>query len=181
MSSIEQNIAAREKFTSLLTGAVQSVVPALTATEAEAALFGIAYKEPGMATKVDCLAIFERVFAERGKMEADAVLSRHGVWKITDLSLILYNRFFAYCQAILTYGASPFYGWEVNSITDEIRDRWLLWHAESDCLWEVRGKLSDELDNGEVSDVTGIAEHEHRFLAEHRRFGDPLPDKEEEL
>lgn len=179
--SIGANVEARTKFTYALHGFKLPIVPRLTAAEAEAALFGIAYKEPGMATKADCLAIFERVFAERGKMEADAVLSRHGVWKITDLSLILYNRFFAYCQAILTYGASPFYSWEVNSITDKVRDRWLLWHAESDCLWEVRGKLSNELDSGEVSDVTGIIEYEHRFLAEHRRFSDPLPDKEEEL
>lgn len=179
--SIGANVEARNKFTSVVMGIRLPIVPRLTAAEAEAALFGIAYKEPGMATKADCLAIFERVFAERGKMEADAVLSRHGVWKITDLSLILYNRFFAYCQAILTYGASPFYSWEVNSITDKVRDRWLLWHAESDCLWEVRGKLSNELDSGEVSDVTGIIEYEHRFLAEHRRFSDPLPDREEEL
>lgn len=179
--TIAQNIEARNKFTSVVSGIKLTVTPRLTAAEAEAALFGIAYKEPGMVTKADCLEIFERVYAERGKMEADAVLSRHGIWKIGDLSLIMYNRFFAYCQAILTYGASPFYGWEVNSITDKVRDRWLLWHAESDCLWEVRGKLSDELNSGEVEDVTGVTEHEHRFLAEHRRFGDPLPDKEEEL
>lgn len=179
--NIEKNIEARNKFTSVVMGIKLSVIPQLTAAEAEAALFGIAYKEPGMATKADCLEIFDRVYTERGKMEADAVLSRHGVWKIGDLWLGSYNRFFAYCQAILTYGASPFYGWDVNSITDKVRDRWLLWHAESDCLWEVRGKLSDELDSGEVSDVTGVAEHEHRFLAEHRRFGDPLPDREEEL
>ena len=178
---IGANVEARTKFTYALHGFKSPVVPRLTAAEAEAALFGIAYKEPGMATKADCIEIFERVFAERGKMEADAVLSRHGVWKITDLSLILYNRFFAYCQAILTYGASPFYGWEVNSITDKVRDRWLLWHSESDSLWEVRGKLSNELDSGDVRDVTGIIEYEHRFLAEHRRFSDPLPDKDEEL
>lgn len=179
--SITKNIEARDKFTSVVLGRALPVYPKLTAAEASVALFGIAYKEPGMATKADCIGLFDRVYAERGKMEADAVLSRHGVWKIGDLSTGLFNNFFAYCQAILTYGASPFYGWEVNSIADKVRDRWLLWHAESDCLWEVRGKLSDELDNGEVEDVTGIVEYEHRFLAEHRRFGDPLPPLEEEL
>ena len=179
--SVELNVKARYEFTAVLTGVAVKPVLRLTAAEAEAVLFGIAYKEPGMATKADCVAIFDKVYAERGKMEADAVLSRHGVWKISDLSLILYNRFFAYCQAILTYGASPFYSWEVNAIRDDSRDRWLLWHAESDCLWEVRGKLSDELDNGEVSDVTGIIEYEHRFLSTTRRFSGPLPEKEEEL
>lgn len=179
--SIGANVEARTKFTYALHGFKSPVVPRMTAAEAEAALFGIAYKEPGMVTKVECAEIFDRVYAERGKMEADAVLSRHGIWKIDDLSLGLCNQFFAYCQAILTYGASPFYSWEVNSITDKVRDRWLLWQAESDCLWEVRGKLSDELDSGAVSDVTGNIEHEHRFLAEHRRFSDPLPDREEEL
>jgi len=179
--SISANIAARDKFTALVSGTVVPTVLKMTAAEAEAALFGIAYKQPGMATREDCVAIFDRVYVERGKLDADAVLSRHGVWKITDLTIMLYNKFFTYCQAILTYGASPFYGWEVNSITDKVRDRWLLWHAESDCLWEVRGKLSDELDSGEVEDVTGIPDYEHRFLAENRRFCDPLPDREEEL
>lgn len=176
--SITANIEARARFTEVL----QPVkMHQATADEAAALLFGIAYKQPGMVTKEECVEIFGRVFDERGKMEADAVLSRHGIWAIRDIPPMLYERFWTYCQAVLVYGACPFYGWEINNISPQVRDRWLLWHAESDCLWEVRGKLSNELDDGQVADVTGIPEHEQRFMSEGRRFLDPLPPKEEEL
>ena len=181
--SITANIAAREAHTAALHGdrPFAEGTVALTAAQAAEALFGIAYKQPGMITLADCQEVLTRVHDERGSTAVDAVLSRHGVWKLPDLFIGMYERFFLYCQAILTYGASPFYGWDLDSIKDKVRDRWLLWHAESDCLWEVRGKLTDELSDGLVSDVTGIVEHEHRFLKNNRRFGDPLPPKEEEL
>lgn len=174
---ILKNIEARSRFTEKL----PPKKPQLTASEAANLLFGIAYKQPGMATREDCFEIFGRVLAERGKMEADAVLSRHGIWAVRDLPLMSYERFWTYCQAILIYGACPFYNWDIENISDKVRDRWLMWHPESDCLWEVRGRLGNELEDGLVSDVTGIPEHEQRFMAESRRFIDPLQPSEEEL
>lgn len=183
MNATERNVEARNAHTQAL---LHKKRPAdgqicLSAAEAEEALFGIAYKQPGDITLDDCKDILTRILDERGHMEVDAVLSRHGVWKITDMFTGMYKRFYLYCQSILTYGASPYYGWEIGSIKGNCRDRFLLWHAESDCLWEVRGKLAGELDSGEVEDVTGQLQYEERFLAENRRYGDPLPPKEEEL
>jgi len=184
VSSIQANIDARKRYSDVLSLSTPFHEPplALSAYEAQEALFGIAYKQPGMATFADCQSLLERIDNERGKVEADAVLSRFGVWKIRDLFRGMYNDFFLYCQAVLTYGASPFYGWTLNAVTDRVRNRWLIWHPESDCLFVLNKPPTEEdMDGGLCSDVTGDLEHERRYLAENRRWADPLPVKEEEL
>ena len=183
MSAIQSNIDAREQHTSRLTGVqpFPKPLPSLSADEAQDALFGIAYKQPGMATFADCQVLFERIRNEWGSVEADAVLSRFGVWKISDMFIGMYNDFFLYCQSILTYGASPFYGWTLNAITDRVRKRWLMWHPESDDLFVLTVPPTEADFEQGCSDVTGVLEYERRYLAENRRWADPLPAKEEEL
>lgn len=183
MSAIQSNIDAREQHTSRLTGVqpFPKPLPALSAYEAQEALFGIAYKQPGMATFEDCQNLLDRIHNERGAVEADAVLSRFGIWKLRDMFIGMYNDFFLYCQSILTYGASPFYGWTLEAITDRVRNRWLMWHPESDCLFVLKEPPTEADFEQGCTDVTGVLEHEQRYLAENRRWADPLPAKEEEL
>jgi hypothetical protein len=175
--TIAANIAARDRYTASLRGsddaaplhASQEVEreSARPMSEAEEALFGWVYKQPGMPTFEDCKAILSRVYAERGSEETTVVLQRFGTQSISDLWIGLYQAFHDYCKTILNYGISPAYGWTgPDDVPTGMRDRWLLWHAESECLYEVRGSMPDELVLGEVSDVSGVDEFEKRFIAE---------------
>lgn len=173
MSLIQKNIDLRMGLTSSISnghgipGSSVKVEPAkrvLNAYEAEQHLFGIAYKQPGMPTLDDCKEVFLKIHNTHGSVYSNTILSRFGIWRIQDLTLIVARDFWLYCMSVIVYGAKPFYGWSLQEIPDRVRERWLLWHPESDWLWEVHGQLAGELDSGEVSDVTGIPEYEHMFI-----------------
>lgn len=172
MTALRQNIDARQAFT-------QTLLPAnkrgLSAYEAEKALFGIAYKKPGMPTHEDCVELLDRINKVYGHTYSDAVLSRFGLWKLSELFIGMRHDFFLYCQSILVYGANPFYGWTLNDIRDRVRSRWLMWHPESDCLFELKhAPTEDDIDGGLCSDVTGDVEFERMFIERSR-------EQEEEL
>lgn len=170
MTALRQNIDARQAFT-------QTLLPAnkrgLSAYEAEKALFGIAYKKSGMPTHEDCVELLDRINKVYGHTYSDAVLSRFGLWKLSELFIGMRHDFFLYCQSILVYGANPFYGWTLNDIRDRVRSRWLMWHPGRDELKEFRGthgafnaaaSIIGFEDISEMEDVTGNLEFERRLI-----------------
>ena len=164
--TLSENTAARDAFTAFLTGlqpATHAEV-AMTGQQTREHLFGWVYKQPGMATADDCRNILDRIAAERGHADALTVLQRHGCAHFKELFIGMYAHFYEYCKTVLYYGASPSAGWHDQAdVLDGKRDRWLLWHDNSDCLWEVRGELSGEFDDGSVADVSGVEIWEKRF------------------
>lgn len=169
--TIIENITARKALTASLAAffGVPDTNPSpdapKTASEAAAALFGWVYKEPGQPQLEDCKVILRRVSDERGQDEAEAVLARFGGVPVAKLSPLTWAMFHEYCSYLLVYGVSAHGSVNVHDVpADEKRDRWLLWHPESSCLWEVRGKLSGELDDEQVEDVSGLPEYEKRFV-----------------
>lgn len=182
--TIAANIAARDRFTAFLGRRYLTVdasshptfdftarradeaTNARQMSEAEEKLFGWVYKQPGMATLDDCKAILRRVHDERGMEDSVALLQRFGIahMGLDKLWIGMYQGFFDYARHCLYYGISPMYAWTgPMDIPQEVRDRWLLWHAESESLYEVRGMPPGELAGGEVSDVSAMAEWEKRF------------------
>jgi hypothetical protein len=125
-------------------------------------------------TKGDCRDIGSRVLCERGEEDFEALKARFGIparGSIDDLLPSMYRGFWDHAYITLVRGVSPTYAWSAfNSTTpNHLRDRWLLWHDESDCLYEVRGKLSgadlDAMTSGEIVDVSGIDKFEQEFVA----------------
>lgn len=183
--SARQNILARNLMTRALGGYAPLTAPEIhdgpcTAAEASDILFGVAYKQAGMATLKDCEAIYHLLVVRRGEKEAKAVLQRFGVRYLSDLFAGLHNDFFAYCHAVLTYGASPLLGWNLDSIPHRIRDRWLFWCPKDDVLFEVEGKLKDGVP-AEYKDVTGDPGFEMRLKRTGSAPLNPPKPKEEEL
>lgn len=177
--TIAANIAARDRYTAALRGDQPSgkAVVGMTGNEATEALFGWVYKQPGMATLQDCKGILKRVHDERGMDESVMLLQRFGIAAtgLDKLWIGMYQSFFDYARLCLYYGISPAYGWtNVDDIPHNLRDRWLLSHPESDCLYEVRGVFPQELHGGEVNDVSGDEKWE-------KRFADQQSGKVEEL
>lgn len=124
-------------------------------------------------TKKDCMEIGVRVLLERGEDDFEAVKARFGIptrGSVNDLMPEMFKEFWHHCYICLVRGISPTYAWSAmnSTLPNHLRDRWLLWHDESDCLWEVRGKLSgsdlDGLSSGEVVDVSGVEKFEQMFV-----------------
>ncbi len=161
--SLHENIYARNKLTALLSDDERPY--GTLARDPAEKLFGWVYKDSNSATFDDCKAILDRVWVERGVEDGMTLLQRFGCGNLTDLFVGLYDRFFEYATISLNYGVSPQYGWKGrDDIPEEQRDRWLLRHPESDSLWEVRGKLSGELTDISVEDVSGILQYEKMFV-----------------
>ena len=178
--TIAANIEARDRFTRQLgmtARRTQEVMRERQMSEHEEKLFGWVYKQPGMATLEDCGAIYKRIHDERGADDATMLLQRFGIAYagLSKLWIGMYQGFFDYARHCLQYGISPAYAWSnINDIPHDQRDRWLLWHAESDCLYEARGVFPQELNGGEISDVSGIEEYEKRFVEQQNGKPDEL-------
>jgi hypothetical protein len=162
------NIAAREAHTARLLNDQPSPkgVVAKTAVESTEALFGWIYKQPGMATLEDCQAVLTRLHNERSPEDAIAALQRFGVKSLKEMFAGEYERFFQRVTTALFFGLSPAYPWtcaEDIRMGEFCRDRYLFWNHQMDRLWESKTKLGQELDSGEVSDVSGVPEFEKRF------------------
>ena len=181
MNSILENIAARDAHTAALRGdqpigntkvPATGRKPALTAAQAEEALFGWIYKQPGMPTAEDCQRILTQIADELGAEDAKVMLQRFGSESVKAMPMCLYARFFERASICLQFGVSPAFGFvekdEIHSLGVP-RDRWLLWHPESECLFEHRGKIGKLLNNGDVEDVSGIPEYEARFVREKKK------------
>lgn len=161
------NIKARDYFTAMLVN-LRARTVGLEESAAEA-LFGWTYKQPGMAQHKDCHAMYVRVLYERGQEDARALLQRFALGCQGDISTMyigMCKPFFEYAATCLYYGVSPRDGWvSIDDVSDDMRDRWLLYHPESEALWEVRGAMPVlDLANDEVCDVSGIAHHEKRWV-----------------
>ncbi len=142
--SITRNIAARDAYTQRLLSATPKV------------------------TYADCRDLSARIVAERGEDEADALLTRFGCRSIRDLLPECVDEFYHYGCIVLLRGVSPTYAWSLhNSVPDHLRDRWLLVHHGSGCLWEVRGKRGPVdlrwLTGGGAMDVSGVPRWEEEF------------------
>lgn len=160
------NIKARDYFTAMLVN-LRARTVGLEESAADA-LFGWIYKQPGMAQHKDCHAMYVRVLNERGHEDARALLQRFALGCQGDISTMyigMCKPFFEYAATCLYYGVSPRDGWvSIDDVTDNMRDRWLLYHPESEALWEVRGAMPvADLENDEVCDVSGVAHHEKRW------------------
>lgn len=178
--TIAANIEARDRFTRQLGMTARRVEEATRdrqMSEAEEKLFGWVYKQPGMATLEDCKGILKRVHDERGMEDATMLLQRFGIAHtgLSKLWIGMYQGFFDYARHCLQFGISPAYAWTcVGDIPHEQRDRWLLWHPESECLYEVRGVFPQELHGGEVNDVSGDEKWEKRFADQQSGKADEL-------
>lgn len=164
---VSRNIAARDAHTAsvLRSVGVVDTLTTLTACEAADALFGWVYKQPGNASYEDCKEVLSRLKVERGLGDAEAALQRFGCGGISELRVDQYAEFYRYVTTALYLGVSPTYAWRDSSdIPDDLRDRWLLWHNEKDCVWEVRGALLGVIVDGEtIEDVSGDSYFERRF------------------
>ena len=165
---VTSQIAARDAFTAWLGGSIPR--KQMSAAEAEDALFGWVYKQPGMATFEDCRQMYMRIYDERGEHDALGLLQRFGVKHINKLPMMRYERFFKYASTSLYYGASPLYGWESKRdvvMPEFERDRWLFYDAKKDKLFEVRHVCPPDLDkvwDGKLTDVSGEPEYEQRWV-----------------
>lgn len=163
-----RQIVARDAFTVWLGGSLPP--KKMKAAEAESALFGWVYKQPGMATFEDCQQMYRRIYEERGQYDAEGLLHRFGVTHIKSLPLMLFEQFFKYASTALYYGASPLYGWEEKKdvvMPEFERDRWLFWDEKREKLFEVKTVCPPELDKvaeGKLVDVSGIPEFEQRWV-----------------
>lgn len=167
--SLAENLAARNRHTALIVGHLPGdTAPygTLDRDPTEAA-FGRVYKQVGLPTYTDCEAAMTQVLVERGLDDGVALLQRFGIQKMSDLFMGMYANFHSYARTVIDFGVSPVWAWEtVADIKDEQRDRWLLWHNDSDCLFEIRGKLSGELDDGSVVDVSGEPTFEKQWISQ---------------
>lgn len=200
MSDLIRNIDARDRLTAIILGkAVHEVAPKqLNAAEAADALNGHHYKQPGMATPEDCMHWAKQVAKHLGQEAYESLLSRNGMVERpltlehlkNGLWAGYWQRFVDYAKTAVYFGLSPQWAWDVNvsefaegkyyqpfireQITrkpvEELRGRWLLYHAESESLFTVeswqRAIDCSEGSGEEINDVTGVETWEQRFAAE---------------
>lgn len=112
MTTIQNNIAARDALTALLTGK-PATPPALTAHEAAERLNGWVYKDDpnhpdGKAVK-DAVA---RVSHKFGEKEALVLLQRFGVERIQDVWIGSHARIVSFADACIGYGVPPSASWD---------------------------------------------------------------------
>jgi hypothetical protein len=164
MTRVTANIAARDHYTDFVLG-----------------LYTVVENAP---TYEDCLALYGMMVAERGEDDARALLSRFGCRKIADLKDMvgLFADFYRFGSTSLLRGVSPTYTWSIlNSKSNHLRDRWLLYHDGSEVWWEVRGKLSPDdlasLASGEVMDVSGVPKHEEEFKRQSKHSTEVLDEE----
>lgn len=154
MAIIIQNITARNRHTAMLTGEFPPGYTgvALTASQATEALNGWVYKQPGMTTLGQCIKVVEEVRQACGDKVVAKLLKRHNCVKVQDIWPGMWEAFHKDATELLG-----------NSQT-----RWLLFHPESDCVFEVldRDGAMECLNDGLVHEVTGDPSFESRFKAE---------------
>lgn len=200
MTALTRNSDARNHLTAIISGkSVYEVAPRqLNAAEAADALFGVHYKQPGMATPEDCIHWSKRVAKALGQEAYEALLDRNGL-KERPLTVDMlktgmwagyWQRFVEYAKTAVYFGLNPQWAWDFNTheegdrkyfspfipdpITrkpvEELRTRWLLYHAESDCLflaesWQTAYDCM-ERSGEDIADVTGVERFEQLFEAQ---------------
>lgn len=200
MSAIERNIRARDHLTAIiLDKPIHEVAPKqLSAAQAQDALLGWVYKQPGMPQADDCVYWAKRVGKELGQEAIATLMGRHGLQGLPPTLDTFksawagsWGRFVRYAAAAVYFGLDPAWAWDVRDDVDwlqpyipeqitrkpieELRTRWLLSHPESDSLFTVDswGAAERVLESGDgVDDVTGIEFFETKFYAE--KTGDKL-------
>lgn len=137
-----------------------------TAAEAVCALFGWADDNKRRYTYDDCLHWYSKVMLSRGPVDADMLLQRHGIKHIRELSSDMYDRFGDYARVSYQYGISPCFPWHgEHDAPISLRDRFLIYHPESDALFISKRPIpfnSDSMDIQLCCEVTGIDDHEQR-------------------
>lgn len=161
--SFKQNISARNRFSQLVRG--ESISPLqLTASEAQDALFGHHYKQPGMKTEADCKKVYHELIYKMGEGDGKGLLARFGIFNINDLFMGLYGSFVEYARKAIDFGLSPDSPWDIDYEFDDIRHRWLLRHHISDGVFEVENlQVADQCKRNGCTDVTGIEKFEQLF------------------
>jgi hypothetical protein len=105
--ALEANISTRSRLTP---GSVQKIV-AMTAAEAEKALWGHIYKQPGMPTLETCQDSLAKIGKTFGPNEVLVMLQRYGVDKLSDLWIGQYQSMVDFCNACLEYDYPPSGSW----------------------------------------------------------------------
>lgn len=198
---LKGNADARNALTARFLGADTSTPQPkqLSAAEAQDALNGWVYKQPGMATAEDCVAWAKRVGKAHKHEGLIALMQRFGIPGMgvtietfkNDLWIGQWQAFVDYAMTSVYYGLDPRDPWTVkvyeakgdtlryltpyvpdgisHDAIESFRTRWLLYHAESDCLFTVDSRSSAEKvmeHSGEdILDVTGIESREAEFEA----------------
>lgn len=159
--TIADNIAARWAYTNTLN-------PPMSAGQAAEALFGWVYKQPGMAKIEHCRHTLQMIADKFGQGESVALLQRYGVTTLGELWLGAYQGVVELGQACLSFDVPPSAGWsQINDVYAPNKLRRLMWHSESNCLFEVTtGEDYLTACNAPADDVTGIPEFENRFKDE---------------
>lgn len=159
--SFKQNISARNRFSQLVRG--ESISPLqLTASEAQDALFGHHYKQPGMTTEADCKKVYHELIYKMGEGDGKGLLARFGIFNINDLFMGSYGSFVEYARKAIDFGLSPDSPWDIDYEFDELRHRWLL--TKADFLFEVETLgVAQQCMRNNCNDVTGIEKFEQLF------------------
>lgn len=108
--SLVANIEARNTVTVLWSGESPRVV--MTAAQAAEAQFGWVYKQPGMPTRNDCVAVCDRVQERFGQGEVVSLLQRFGVARLRDLWIGSYTEFVDFGNATVKRGHPPSASWD---------------------------------------------------------------------
>lgn len=148
-------------------GLTRQILGQLSASEATEALFNQHGEHKDKYLWTDVMAWSKRVFDERGRGEHQTLMERFGLSTLNRLTPDMYRSFLEYAKCIIWYGISPAYAWHNSSdVPYDLRDRWLLYHPESDDLFELHtmAEVNATLANGELNDVSGIELYEEAFL-----------------
>lgn len=157
--SMKLNISARNEYTRRITGH-------LNAAEASAALFGQFDTDRSHLTYDDVQKLYERVWANRGRSDAQVLLQRFGLSHIRGLPLSMYREFVDYANVVIYYQISPACAWTNKyDVPSGLRGRWLLHHEGSDALFVLTDQSDAErsLASGEADDVTGVDHFERLY------------------
>lgn len=172
---INANIRAREAFTGeILSKGI--TYPQLTAHEAQNILHGHLLKGIGYATQADCTKVLAELTHKLGRADAKAALDRFGCKDINDLHMGLNNKFVAYVRMAIDFGLSPQDPWNVEDHNPKLRTRWLMFHGNSDSLFECNSydEFINSLTTEDCDDVSGIQSFEQLFKEQQRENTQPL-------
>ena len=138
-----------------------------TAAEASSALLGWADPDKRHYSFDDCKHWYAKVMTTRGSVDADMLLQRHGIKHIRELHSDMYNMFGDYARVSYQFGITPTAPWYgEHDVPIDLRDRFLIYHPESDALFISKRPIpfnSDNMDIALCCEVTGIDDHEQRI------------------
>lgn len=114
--TVQANIDARDILTRMYSGKPV----ALTAAQAEEAIFGRHYKGEGQPTIEDVLEAVESVRDAFGEREALVLLQRFGVERLKDLWIGSYAGLISFAEATIRHKEPPSGSWGNNNVPNHL-------------------------------------------------------------